>query len=494
MFRLRPAVLALLLAGVLSAQDPWFVFVGKAPNAQYGSSVTLAGDVDGDGHPDILIGAPIDRRTTERSGALELRSGASRALLRTWLGPGLGDELGFGADGAGDVDGDGRADILCGVLGGVGPVESFIGNARVYSGASETCLHTFIGRDHYDYYGLAVAGLGDLDGDGRADLGIGSPGDDTAGRNFGRFEIRSGVNGVVLHTMFGEKSGDQFGFFARPVGDVDGDGTSDVMIGAPGHVRPHTPTGHAGFARLHSGRSGALLMRFDGAVIDGHFGWVVANIGDLDGDGKPDLLCGAPFEDHGGIDSGTVHLFSGADGHELRALHGSQPGARFGWSAQGTGDLDGDGTPDLWISAPLETTATDGIDHGAVHLFSGRSGECLLTVYGRFPKAEFGFSIADLGAVTKDGAHELVVGARSDDLGTGAMIGTASIYRIEPARGDQGVRIVPGPATVETVDLAASAERPETVALPRRGSFLVIAGAGAVALLLLGVAFLAWRR
>jgi hypothetical protein len=499
MLRSRQSLVAILALPVLGfAQAPDLILMGKAPNSQYGSSITSAGDVDADGHADILIGAPIDRRTTERSGALELRSGRDSRLMATWLGPGLGDELGFAADGAGDVNKDGHADILCGVLGGVGPTESFIGNARVYSGKDYRRLHTSRGANHYDFFGLAVAGLGDLDGDGAGDYAFGCPGDDRDGRNRGYLEVHSGQSGAVMYTLRGSIDGAQFGWFARPVGDCDKDGVLDFAVGAPGHERDHPPSGRAGYVDLYSGRDGRLLLHIEGSVVESHLGWQVAAIGDLDADGTPDILAGAPFEPMtaGGKEAGAAYVFSGRDGKVLLAVPGIQAGARSGWNVFGAGDLSGDGKPDFWVSSPLWDDAGGGVDRGMVQLVSGADGSSLLTLEGRFAKSEFGFAVCDLGPTADGPEHRLAVGARSDDLGSGAMVGTVSFYRIAPRQGDDGPRVLPGKAAVESfeVEKISIAETPTTIELGGRVSTRMMLAIAGGALALLAVAFVAWRR
>ena len=488
---LRVNALALLaVPASTAAQSPSYVFVGKAPNAQYGALVANAGDTDGDGHPDLLIGAPSDPRTTERAGALELRSGRTRALLFTWLGPGKGDQLGSSADGAGDIDGDGRCDVLCGVLGGVGPEQCFIGHARVYSGASGARLFTFAGREHYDFFGLTTSGLGDLDGDGRCEFAIGCPGDDSLGRNRGFVEVRTGSTGAVLHTLRGDADDDQFGWSCRVIGDADGDGTPDLCVAAPGHK----VEGRSGHVRLHSGRNGVLLHRIDGESAGDRFGWSIASAGDLDGDGIPDILCGAPGVDGAGEDSGAAYVHSGRTGERLLRVLGEQAGASFGWAVSGAGDIDGDRRPDLWIASPREDSSGDDVDRGAVRLVSGTDGRVLLTLRGRNPKAEFGSSICDLGEV-EAGRHELVVGARSD-LGPDGTAGTASVFRVALAQGDMPPSLVPGADEIERIDPSrlASIDPPRTIELGDSGNRMLVYVAGITVLALLGATFVAARR
>jgi hypothetical protein len=479
----NPIAVLFATAAPLLAQVPDRVLLGKAPNAQYGSSVAAAGDVDGDGHPDLIIGAAIDGRTAEKAGACEVRSGRTGALLYTWLGGGKGDELGFGVAGAGDVDADGRDDLIVGVIGGVGPERSFIGHARVYSGRSGTRLHSFDGEVFYDFHGLAVAGLGDLDGDGHAEVAVGCPGGDLRGENAGYVHVRSGRTGAVLFTQFGDAPHDQFGWFIRSIGDVDADRVSDYAIGAPGHL----VAGRAGYARVFSGRSGAPLFTVRGAAAGDRMGWSLAAVGDVDGDGVPDLLVGAPFEDADGIeDAGAVGLFSGRDGAPLCAARGTEAGALFGWAVSGAGgDCDGDGVPDFWVGAKLEDAR--GPDSGATHLLSGRDGSRMLTIPGRSEGDESGFSVADLGPVFDRGDHMLAVGARSDDVDTGRMVGTTAIYRVRVGGADAAPQVVDGRGEVEA--FTADAIRPSEAvegARPqkRRGpSWVMFGGIGAAVLL-----------
>ncbi len=474
----RVAGCSLALATLVAAQDPSFVMVGKSDNAQYGSAITRCGDVDGDGRVDFVVGAPIDQRVTEKSGAVEVRSGAGWKLLYTWLGPGKGDELGFAVAGAGDVDADGADDVIVSCLGGKGPERSFIGHARVYSGKDGHRLHTFAGEMPYDFHGLSVAGVTDLDGDGHAEVAVAAPGADLAEKNTGFLNVHSGKTGEVLHRFEGENGGCQYGWFCRPVGDHDGDGIEELLIGSPSHLIE----GKLGYAELRSGKGGELLRRFEGEKVEGsdgdRFGWSLIAVGDMDGDGATDFAISAPKHDAGGEDAGAVYVFSGKTGERLHFWSCDEAGAWFGWSVDSNGDVDGDGTPDLWITAPHSNV--NGEWSGTTYLYSGKTGERLLEIKGRSSKDESGYAVCDLGEV-EPGVREVLVGARSDDVPTGQMIGSVGVYRVARTGDDRLVRVVPGDATVETwteADIAPD----EIVEIidPPKGRLPFVIGGGAV--------------
>ena len=166
-------------------------------------------------------------------------------------------------------------------------------------------------------------------------------------------------------------------------GDVNQDGVPDLLIGAFGQ-------GESGQAFVFSGKTGELLYTLQAPQrqFGAGFGWSVAALGDLTGDGVPELLIGA-FARKGG---GRAFVFNGQNGKLLRVLAPPSPldGVAFGWSVAGAGDLDQDGSPDILVGAPYTSVGETSVQ-GRVFAFSGRTGKLLYALTDPFPRAGEGF-------------------------------------------------------------------------------------------------------
>lgn len=286
-------------ARVVSGADGSNLFTLNGTNNgdNFGVSVSGTGDLNGDGINDLIVGS--DRNL----GSVQVRSGADGATLYTFTGDSLGDQFGSSVSDAGDVNGDGISDLIVGAFGDDNN-GSFSGSARVLSGQDGAVLHDFSGDSAGDQLGNSVSGAGDVNGDGFDDLIVGALGDDNNGVDSGTARVFSGLDGSVLHTFSGVTAGDFFGRSVSSAGDVDGDGFDDVIVGSDFDSGNGL---NSGTAFLYSGNDGMLLHTFIGDQSGDRFGISIDNLGDINGDGVSDFVVGAAF---GGLnDGGYARVF-----------------------------------------------------------------------------------------------------------------------------------------------------------------------------------------
>jgi hypothetical protein len=387
-------------------------------HARFGASVAMLDDVDGDGTPDLAVGIPFDDRGGAESGAVEVRSGKTGAVLLAVTGD-LGAQLGFAVANAGDHDGDGLADVIAGAprarltpgtLFGVEPV----GHAYVISSADGALLKGSNGFQAGDRFGAAVASAGDYDGDGILDMLIGAPfASPSSGlpipiERSGEAYVVSGLFPQILWQGSVDADHAYFGTAVANLGDVDGDGYDDLAVSAPGRELLG-PIGDHGSVEVYS--QGTPLWYHAGSQEEQELGASLAPLGDVDGDGVADLAVGSPGWDAGaGANHGLASVLSGANGAELLAVEGAE-GERLGAAVAPAGDVDHDGRPDLAAGAPGYQSPITFLEKGAVRVFHGATGELLRGFAGSLPAQPLGTALAGGVDLDGDGDLELVAGA-----------------------------------------------------------------------------------
>lgn len=385
------ALIPLILVGTAQAQTELFSRVGAEPAGLFGYSVRDAGDVDADGMRDIVIGSP----GVGAEGAAYVFSGADGTQIFEWLGSGLsGGSLGSSVAGVGDLNGDGHADVAVARASTPFTAAPLMGQVRVYSGSDGSLLHFFSSLGSFDDFGSGLAGGEDVTGDGVPDILVGARLSSSGGRAF----LYDGAGGSLVRFFAPSDPSSMFGAAVAFVGDANGDGVSDVAIGAPldGPV--------AGRVFVYSGADGALLFDYSGNSLS-RLGWSVDGAGDWDGDGAADVLVGAPLDrtfpslqEHG-----RVVVLSGATGAVLHESFGTLSNANYGTSVAGGADFDGDAFPDLLIGAARNGSSS------RVHLLSGQTGGTLEEITGlHLPgtTSELGFSVDVMADQDGDGRSE----------------------------------------------------------------------------------------
>ena len=468
-----------------------------------GHSVSSAGDVNGDGYDDLIIGAPSGDPNGDSSGEtyivyggasapgtdgvldLSMLDGANGFILN---GIDRDDRAGWSVSSAGDVNGDGYDDLIIGARYGDPNGDTQAGETYiVYGGASAPGTggvldlsnlngangFTLTGIDANDQSGRSVSSAGDVNGDGYDDLIIGTPnadpnGDSLAGETYVVYGGASapGTDGVLDigaldgtngFTLTGIDASDLSGRSVSSAGDVNGDGYDDLIIGAYGADSLAGETyivyggasapGTGGVLDLSDldGTNGFILNGID---VDDRSGFSVSSAGDVNGDGYDDLIIGAPFADPNGDSSAgeTYIVYGGAsapgtngvldlsalDGSNGFTLTGIDASDQSGWSVSSAGDVNGDGYDDLIIGARggdpngnsyagetylvyggASAPGTEGVlDLSALDETNG----FILT--GIDAGDESGWSVSSAGDVNGDGYDDLIIGAyRADPNG-----------------------------------------------------------------------------
>lgn len=417
-----PATLVVGETSPLSLTPSW---TGRVDTAiRFGDSVASAGDVNGDGYSDIIVGDPDYENGFTGEGGVFVYYGTPSGLpsAASWTGEinEIYAYFGSSVSSAGDVNGDGYSDVIIGAVGNYGG-----GRAFLYLGSSNGLQHgaswTGTANQGNANYGRAVSSAGDVNNDGYSDVIIGASSYDDGQNNEGAAFLYMGSSSGLLHiaSWTGQinQAGSQFGWSVSSAGDVNGDGYSDVIVGAQEYTNGHFGEGGA-FLYMGSTSGLSPTPSWTGEIdqAEAFFGWSVAGVGDVNRDGYSDVAVGALIYSNGQDQEGAAFLYLGStSGLSARAswtTEVNQLDAAFG-SAIGGGDINGDGFSDVFVGA--YRYESNEVNEGAAFLYLGSPSGLRTTASwtGQANKvsAFFGWSLAAAGDVNGDGYGDLAVGA-----------------------------------------------------------------------------------
>jgi hypothetical protein len=434
---------------------------GAANGDRFGTAVHTAGDVNNDGFADILIGAPQYTHLVYREGAAFVFHGGGYGLgtAPDWIaGSGLqGASFGSAVSTAGDVNGDGYDDVIIGAeeyqvsfegVSGTPPS----GAVFVYHGSPDglgtTWTWKVLAEADRIRFGAAVSTAGDVDADGYDDVIVSAPHfeRDDGPENEGRVYLyRGGPTGLSITPAWTYECNQYVGLCGASLdaaGDVNGDGFADIVIGAPNCA---ATTEGAGCALVFLGSETGLQPTPDWVVDGPHsgalFGKAVAGAGDVNGDGYDDILVGAPGTTLDALEPevGAAFLFFGsADGPGLTpdwTTYGLESYDQYGFALHRAGDVNQDEYGDVLVGAFYMGDSNDlerKPDEGAAYLFiggpAGLGTQPAWSAYGGKADARFGYSLGTAGDVDGDSADDILVGAPYYKFDESTVVGKAFAF------------------------------------------------------------------
>ena len=410
---LQPFLFAVLVPAAV-AQTKLYDVEPPTPidNGVFGFDAISVGDRNSDGVPDFSV--------TDQTG-VHIFDGVDGDLLFTITGPPDSSGFGFGSQGTfGTPVGlirNQTSDVLA--IGASGA--NMLGRAFTFNGAGQ--LAFAFDSPGGGEFGTAVVDAGDPDGDGFHRIGIG------AASGEGVVYFYDSFTGMLTDSLKSPDphDGSLFGLVIRNMGDLNNDGVDELLVSAPTDVV--SGFNGAGRAFVFNGATLQFIYALESPNPEesGVFGAAIDNIGDVDDDGAADIAVSAFREDAGGNDAGRVYVFSGADGTPLFDVFSPNPQANgwFGRSVTGVGDVDGDGLPDIAVAAANENNQA-----GRVYLFTG-DDQYITTIEPDEADGDtilFGIDLAAVGDVNGDGRSDLFIGAPLFDRGAIQDAGAGSVW------------------------------------------------------------------
>jgi hypothetical protein len=426
---IRTAALAVLVVALATArahgQELLDQAFGTARWEAFGSSIVAHGpDLNGDGFAEIAVGARIEISGTQfYLGAATVLSGRDFTPIHTIQGANSYDDLGASLAWCDDLDGDGLSDLVVGSPGATIAGIPNSGRVEVYSTGTWTKLREWAGGYWYGYFGSSLSMLRDVDGDGVAELLVGADEETSAAGTTGAVYVYSGASGALLRRITVTPS-DVLGASVADVGDVNGDGLNDIGAGAPNTAYPYPYYPDAGTAYVFSGADGSLLLQWHGDskrytssgypyYVGNFFGRFIGPAGDVDGDGTPDVWVSA---EQGLPHNGTnvrpafIAIYSGATGAKIRKINT----VTQQYAADAVGDLDGDGITDFAAGGTIQFGLYIITHHDSVLLLSGADGRELWRGEQPDHSTNWGHVIEGTGDVNGDGIPDFAIGAYHD--------------------------------------------------------------------------------
>ncbi len=399
--------------------------IGEMTGDNFGECVAGAGDVNGDGFCDVIVGAPLNTSATGKSYIYFGGSLMNNTADVTMTGPAVNSAFGRSVSTAGDMNGDGFSDVIV----GASSYNTNTGRTYVYTGGStmdNVADLTMTGSASNYYFGYRATTAGDMNGDGYSDVIVGANGySSSRGRAYIYFGTAT-LNSTADILLYGEASGDNFGICVAPAGDYNCDGYGDVIIGANNF---NSGTGKAYLYQGGETPDDNADKFFNGEAFSDAFGTSVSLCGDINGDGNSDLVAGAYSNDINGSNSGRAYIFmnsmSGPDIPDL-TITGASDDDFLGYPSSKAGDVNGDGYDDIIVGA---SSYNAGTDQGRAYIFYGGAiinNTSDVTLTGVSASDFFGNSATYAGDVNGDGYDDVIVGA--DGYNAGTDQGRAYIY------------------------------------------------------------------